>query len=77
MGCVVHTVNPEGEAQRVASIRTTKHSQPQTLGCLLVQRLPHQSVATWMLQQHMALLGLQQTVTGDALLVYRHHFLWW
>lgn len=70
MGRVVHTVDPEGEAQRVAGIRTTKHSQPQPLGCLLVQRLPHQSVAARMLQQHVAPLGLQQTVAGRALLVH-------
>lgn len=76
MGRVVHTVNPEGEAQRVAGVRTTKHSQPQPLGCILVQRLPHQGVAARMLQQHMAPLSLQQTVAGSALLVDRHHFLW-
>lgn len=73
---VVHTVNPEGEAQRVAGVRTTKHSQPQPLGRLLVQRLPRQGVATWMLQQHVAPLGLQQTVAGRALLVHTHHLLW-
>lgn len=76
MGRVVHTVDPEGEAQRVAGIRTTKHGQPQPLGCLLVQRLPHQRVAARMLQQHVAPLGLQQTVAGRALLVHWHHFLW-
>lgn len=76
VGRVVHTVDPEGKAQRVARIRTTKHSQSQPLGCLLVLRLPHQGVAARMLQQHMAPLGLQQTVAGRALLVHRHHFLW-
>lgn len=73
---VVHTVDPEGETQRVAGVRTAKHSQPQPLGRLLVQRLPHQGVATRMLQQHMAPLGLQQTVAGRALLIHWHHFLW-
>lgn len=76
VGRVVHTVHPEGEAQRVARIRTTEHGQPQTLDCLLVQWLPHQGVATGVLQQHVAPLGLQQTVTGCALFIHRRYFLW-
>ncbi len=76
MGRVVHTVDPEGEAQGVAGIRTTKHSQPQSLGCLLVQQLTNQGVTPRMLQQHVAPLGFQQAVAGRALLVHWHHFLW-
>lgn len=75
VGGVVDTVHSEAVSQWIGVVCTTEHGQPQPLHSLLAQRLPHQGVAPWMLQQQVAALSLQQTVAGSALLLHRHYFL--
>lgn len=67
---VVHTVDPEGEAQSVAGVQTPKHGQPQPFGCFLAQWRPHQGIAARLLQEYVAPLRLQQTVAKGAFLVH-------